>query len=94
MTRPALDFDDLPDDPAERRRVRETRSRPDIEKPKLDAEREARLAAVEAQSAECYLEAEELNYRLRRAARRINTHVPRLNSKPPPGLPARADSEG
>jgi hypothetical protein len=91
MTKPALDLDTLPEDPLARRRVLEERSRPNIAKPKLPANREARLAAIEEQSAQCYAEAEELSYRLRRAAKRINNYVPRLNV---PGLPARADSEG
>lgn len=92
MSREALDYDALPEDPAERSKQIEARSRPDPDKPKLSPEREARLAAVEEKSAACYTEAEELTYRLRRVARRINDYVPRY-VKEPVGL-SRADTEG
>lgn len=92
MTREALDYDTLPEDAAERSKTIEIRSRPDPDKPKLSPDREARLAGIEEQSAACYAQCEELTFRLKRAAKRINDYVPRY-VKEPVGLP-RADTEG
>ena len=82
MSRPALNYDELPDDPMARSETLEIRSRPDPKKPSLPAEVEARLAAIEERHAQCYTEAEEITFRLHRAARRINEGVVPRSPRP------------
>jgi hypothetical protein len=82
MSRSALAVDELPKDVVTRREALEQRAQPDRDRPKLSAGSEARLAVVEEKSAQCYIQAEELTFRLHRAATRINDYVPRSTRLP------------
>lgn len=64
---------DLPDDAIARREMLERRAMPSPDRPRVRPEMEARLAALEEQSAQCYVGLEELIYQLYRLARDIET---------------------
>lgn len=67
----------LPEDPAKRRCVLERRTQPSDTKPPLDPVSEVQLAEIDEKSAQCYVEAEDMTYRLRCMAEKIKTVVPR-----------------
>lgn len=61
----------LPTDTSSRVAVIADRSRPDPDRPRLPEHIEQRLEPVERRSAQCYAEAEELTYQIRRAAENL-----------------------
>jgi len=87
MAQPALDFDSLPEDEISRREVLEDRTIPSPNKPKIGLAAEARLAALEERTAQCYVGMEECTYRHRQLAKKIGDTVPTrsrsLSEQPP-----------
>jgi hypothetical protein len=61
----------LPTNPAARVRLIVDRSQPDPDRPRLSEELEKRLEPIERTTAQCYAEAEELTYQIRRAAEAV-----------------------
>lgn len=55
----------------------EKRAEPSPTKPPLDPKTEAELAEIEEKTAQCYIDAEEMTYRMQRAADKILNYVPR-----------------
>jgi hypothetical protein len=82
MARPGpIDYDSLPTDPLERRLILERRAEPDEDRPRLPSDVERRLAPLEEEMAQCYLEHEELIYRLKALRKRLANGIipgPRL----------------
>lgn len=62
----------LPDQTQPRIRALVERSAPDPERPRLNPEHEAAFEQVDRASAACYASAEDLSFRLRRAAERVD----------------------
>lgn len=74
IRRPMIDVAELPDDPLARREALELRALPNPDRPVLSAEREARLAATEERSAQCYMRNEELTHRWHKFAERVRRY--------------------
>lgn len=73
MARPS---EQLPTDTSSRVAVIADRSRPDPNRPRLPEHIEERLEPIERKSAQCYAEAEELAYQIRRAAESLAEEPP------------------
>lgn len=72
MTKPALDLSNLPEDPQARREILEERATPSSTRPQLPPKIERQLARTEEETAQCYLQNEEITFRMYQLARAIS----------------------
>lgn len=77
VARAALNTESLPKDPLARAEVLQLRALPDEDCPRFPPELETRIAATEERRAQCYLEMEEVTYRLSQLRKQLmNGTVP------------------